>query len=126
MEEKKGFKTCTTCSKEWGKIIDFIKDHKLDINGYQASFDESVEGLFMFTHTTDQCGTTLASKTGNFRFLYDGPDYKINNAYSETCEGHCQRVNDIEPCTQECSMRWARDILQILREHGESLNGKNK
>jgi len=113
------FKICTFCQKEWDDLLELLHDSDLVINGYQASFDDSMEGIFLLTHHKDDCGTTIAIKSGKFRELYEGPDYKIHNAFSPTCEGHCSVVDDLEPCKQECDMRWARDIIQVLKHHGK-------
>jgi hypothetical protein len=112
------FKTCTICSQRWDNMLDLIRDENLFINGYQASFNDAHEGLFMFTHTVNGCGTTFAIPAGKLTQLYNGPEHTIHMAYTEQCAGHCQHEEDLSPCPNDCSMRWARDILQILINHG--------
>lgn len=115
---KNDFKTCTICKSKWLNLIDLVRDKDLYLNGYQASFSESHEGLFLLTHDVDDCGTTMAIKAGDLIDLYDGPKHTIHMAYTEKCDGHCLDSTDMEPCTNECDMRWAREILQILKNHG--------
>ncbi len=117
-KQQTGFKTCTVCAHCWPRIVDLIRDESLYINGYQASFSDSREGLFLFTHDIDGCGTTLAISAGALKKLYTGPEHTIHMAYTERCEGHCMHGDDLAPCTNDCDMRWARDILQVLKAHG--------
>ncbi len=112
------FKTCTVCARRWIKMIDLIRDGDLRVNGYQASFNDAHEGLFMLTHEADGCGTTLAIKAGDLAELYDGPEHGVHMAYTERCEGHCLNGHDLEACGNDCDMKWARDILQVLKNHG--------
>lgn len=114
----KPFKICTICTHHWENLIDLIRDNNLYINGYQASFDDSMQGLFLFTHDVEECGTTFAITAGSLLDLYDGPAYTVHMALTERCDGHCLRQDDFDPCYNECDMRWARDILQILKNHG--------
>lgn len=118
MAETPPFKTCPSCHHHWQTADDLIQDRNLLVNGYQASFDDSLEGLFLLTHEVEGCGTTFAVKAGSLKYLYDGPEYTVHMALTEECEGHCLDNSDLEPCKNECDMRWARDILQILRNHG--------
>lgn len=115
---KKAFKICTNCSFHWDSLLDFIRDKNLELNGYQASFNDAHEGLFLVTHNVAGCGTTLAIPAGSLKSLYNGPEHTIHMAYTERCDGHCMYEDDAELCSNACDMKWARDILQILRNHG--------
>ncbi|MBN2685799.1 MAG: hypothetical protein JXR40_11020 [Pontiellaceae bacterium] len=112
------FKTCPRCAYCWHRMVDLIRDKNLVINGYQASFKDTGEGLFLFTHTVDGCGTTFSIPARALKKLYDGPEYTIHMALTERCKGHCLNDIDLEPCSVECDMKWARDIIQVLKNHG--------
>ena len=119
---EKAFKICPNCSYRWNSMTDFIRDRNLELNGYQASFNDTHDGLFMVTHNMAGCGTTLAIPAKSLTSLYDGPEHMIHMAFTDRCDGHCMYEKDYAPCFKECDMKWARDILQILRDHGpESL-----
>ncbi|MBZ0263601.1 hypothetical protein K8I28_02950 [bacterium] len=106
------------CGTRWQHLADFVTDRDLVVNGYQASFSDSVEGLFVVTHDCENCGTTIAIKAGKFKELYGGPDYSEFKFDSSDCEGHCLDENDFGTCSQECGMRWVRVVLQVLKSHG--------
>lgn len=115
----KAFKTCTICAQRWQEMFDLIRDEDLYVNGYQASFNDACEGLFLFTHDVDGCGTTFGVHAGSLEELYKGPKHTIHMAFTEQCDGHCLYEDDLAPCSNECDMRWVRDILQVLRNHGK-------
>lgn len=112
------FKTCTVCAHRWPRIADLVRDESLYINGYQASFSDAHEGLFLVTHTVDGCGTTLAIMAGALKKLYTGPEHTFRMAFTERCPGRCLHQDDLGPCSNDCDMRWVRDVLQVLRQHG--------
>ena len=122
---KNSFKTCTTCSYHWDSLSDFIRDRNLELNGYQAAFNDAQEGLFLLTHNAAGCGTTLAIPAKSLISLYEGPEHMIHMAFTDRCDGHCMYENDYKPCFNECDMKWARDIIQILRDHGPEAFLKN-
>lgn len=112
------FKECPACSHYWESMVDLIRDGDLFVNGYQASFNDAHEGLFLLTHNISDCGSTLAIPAGRLKELYDGPEHMVHMAYTDRCQGHCLVEDDFAPCTNECDMKWARDVLQILKNHG--------
>lgn len=112
------FKTCSSCGTTWQSMKQFLEDKELVVEGYQASFSDSMDGLFLMTHSCEDCGSTLALKTGLFRELYHGPEFTEHRTNMPGCDGHCLNENDLEPCDQECDMRWVRDVLQMLKNYG--------
>ena len=111
------FKQCRVCLRCWEELTNFVTDRSLEVNGYQASFDDVEEGLILFTHLEEGCHTTLAVRAGELKKLYSGPKYEMRNTGKESCEGHCLNTGDVGPCAAECDMRWVREVLQILRNH---------
>lgn len=109
------------CQKVWNSIEEFIQDNSLFVNGYQATFDAPDDGLYLFTHMKPDCGTTLAVKVATFKPLYHGPVRETLNRGKETCPGYCNTLTEINTCNQDCSMRWMRDMLQILKAHDLSM-----
>ncbi len=68
------------------------------------------------------CGSTLAIKAENFRDLYTGPLYTHRMTGEPACPGRCLRLDDLEPCPNECSMRWVRDVIQTLKNKGAAVD----
>lgn len=54
------YKTCSTCGMKWDSFEELLLDPHVHLNGYQASFVNPESGLILFTHETDECGSTLA------------------------------------------------------------------
>ena len=59
------FKRCSLCGKEWGTREEFVNDSSLHFDGHQRNrrkvlLGRWVDGLLIYTHRVDECGTTLA------------------------------------------------------------------
>lgn len=111
------FKICNKCGYEWNTVESFVLDANLRVEGYQAMFGEPEDGLYILTHECPSCMTSLSVKVESLSSLYKGkrdPDLKF---LSPECEGHCFKQYDLSACNVECSMRWAREVLQYLRNH---------
>jgi hypothetical protein len=59
------FKQCSLCGKEWRTKEEFLGDRTLALNGHQhnrkkISVGGQTGGLLIFTHLTEECGTSLA------------------------------------------------------------------
>jgi hypothetical protein len=66
------FKTCPLCGKVWNTIDEFLSDTELHLNGYQGNMKRLLDGrerygLLLFTHRSEQCGTTLAFEPSVFK-----------------------------------------------------------
>jgi hypothetical protein len=112
----KSFKKCPCCGYTWATREAFLSDGKLKINGYLADLKHIEEGLFLFTHLSRGCGSTMAVKAGDFKDLYDGPIYTERKTGSEECPGHCLHIYDLERCPAECECAYVREVLQTI-EH---------
>lgn len=86
------FKTCSKCGFFWPHRGSFLSDPKLRLIGYQAYFDELMEGLVLFNHI---CGTSLAIQAGDFQDLYDGPMFSERLTGTEECHGYCLHENNL-------------------------------
>lgn len=106
------FKSCTSCRKDWPTRRDFLADPELTLIGYQADFEDLVEGLFLFNHS---CRTTIAIRAGEFTDLYDGPVFAKRARGTEKCPGHCLRKSDLNPCPVKCDCAYVRDVIQTVR-----------
>ena len=112
------FKTCACCGSAWPTLSDLIRDEQVKIIGYQASFSDSYEGLFFFAHRARECGTTIAIPVSCFSELYEGPEYTSHLVCTELCNGLCDSFYDFGVCTQDCDMRWVREIIEVLEKRG--------
>ena len=66
------FKKCTLCGMVWRNREEFLQDPTLILNGYQGSLQgllsgKQKRGLLLFTHLTEECGTTLACDPSAFK-----------------------------------------------------------
>lgn len=66
------FKRCTLCGAEWKDRDEFLHDPSLVLNGYQGNLRQLMsgrqrQGLLLFTHTVEGCGTTLAFDPSEFK-----------------------------------------------------------
>lgn len=113
----KAFKTCRLCETSWPTLADFVKDRKLRVNGYQASFGAPEDGVILLTHDVPGCGTTLGLVAGTLRNLHEGPRYVEVLAGTQACELWCLDEHSIEDCDAPCAMAWIRHVLQYLRRH---------
>lgn len=115
MKSNHPYKVCPKCGNKWNSLEELLEDRNLRIEGYQASFDDSREGLFLFTHAIKNCYSTFSVRTGDLEYLYTGPKYTIHYAFTDKCEQRCPNNKDFENCSVDCDMRWAREILSKLR-----------
>jgi hypothetical protein len=66
------FKRCTLCSAEWATRDDFLNDADNTLDGYvylkrRVVSGKPPEGLLLFTHRAQKCGTTLAIAAARFK-----------------------------------------------------------
>ena len=109
------FKTCPMCKHTWRTKDDFLNGPHLRLVGFQSNFKEIEEGMILFLHYSDNCGTTLAIPVKEFSDLYKGGKYAESKYGTDKCEAHCLDEGDIERCTVKCKNAYIREVLQILR-----------
>jgi len=66
------FKTCPLCRKSWATREDFLDDVHTRLNGYQCNSKRlrqglPADGILVFTHFEQECGTTMALPASSFR-----------------------------------------------------------
>jgi len=110
------FKICGNCSEKWKFRTDFLKDKNLKIIGYQAHFKDIEKGLYLFDHN---CKTTFGVKVSKFKSLYHRIKYDTIKTGTDECTGKCLIKNNLEPCKAECRLAYLREIMQIIKKHGE-------
>ena len=106
------FKRCPKCETEWPSREAFLSDHGLEMIGYQVNFEELMAGIFLLQHS---CGTSLGIPAGEFRSLYDGEIFQERATGTDKCPGFCLRIDDLNPCPEQCECAFVREILQIVR-----------
>ena len=109
----KPFKICPKCDYEWPTTDDFRHDASLFLIGFQAGYRESDRGFYLFNHLVEQdkCNSTIAVGVEHFMSLYNGPMYEDVHVGSETCSGHCARVDDLASCSVPCRNAIAREVM---------------
>lgn len=111
------FMTCSKCGYTWQTRDQFLDDPTIKIIGFQADIETPENSLYLFNHdlADDSCGSTIAIFVSHFLDMYDGPIYDEVIFGSETCSGHCARIDDMELCKNPCRNAVAREIMiQIL------------
>ena len=106
------FKKCTSCGHTWENRDAFLADPDIKIIGYEASFDNIKDGLFLFNHV---CKTTLAMDVKGFDDLYTGPVYDMSLAGTEECSDLCHDMTKLDACDAKCKFAYVRDIIQIIK-----------
>lgn len=109
------FKTCPMCSMTWGTRSDFLQDRTLNLNGYQADFDDLESGLFLFTHNIDGCYTTMAVKVKEFANMYSGKKFDRRKTGGEECPRYCLQIDMLDRCDTQCECAFVREIIQIIQ-----------
>jgi len=109
----KSFKICPKCDYEWQTRDDFLQDASLFLIGFQAGYAKSDKGFYLFNHLVekDTCNSTIAVDVENFMSLYNGALYEDVHAGSETCSGHCAKVDDLARCSVPCRNATAREVM---------------
>ena len=109
----KPFKSCPKCDFVWQTRDDFRQDISLALLGFQAGYGKLDRGFYLFNHLTekDKCNTTIAVGMEHFISLYNGPMYADVHAGSETCSGHCAKVDDLARCSVPCKNAIAREVM---------------
>lgn len=115
--EGETFKSCSNCQMHWHCMDDFIEDPKVQLVGYMPTFDDLLNGLFLFNH---HCGTTLACQVALFEHLYDGPIYQVKKNGQSECPGYCQNKTEFSACPVRCNCAYVRETLRILRQWPKS------
>lgn len=108
------FKTCPMCAKHWASRDAFLDDPTIDFNGYQANFGIMDQGLFYFTHQTDECGSTMVIKAEAFLSLYTGPRYSEDKQLSKECPRFCLDRKQLQRCQAHCRYAFIREVAQII------------
>lgn len=109
------------CSAVWKSRNEFIGDHSLVINGYQANFDYLEYGLFYFTHEVDGCFSTMALRAKEFYDLNPQKKFTERKTFTDECPRHCLDKNNLKKCFTECECAYVRELLcRIKRLKAES------
>lgn len=118
------FKRCTSCGAVWNTREEFLADASVHLDGYQANFMDLEVGLFLFTHRTDSCGTTMAIYAKEFSDLYNGPIFSNSLRDTPECPKLCSRGHSLAPCPQMCECSYVRTVLQTVLNWPKGMNCK--
>lgn len=115
-QDEETFKVCTCCGQVWPTREGFLSDGNIRLRGYQASFKDPAEGLLLFIHMKEGCGTSIAVKAKSFRDIYTGHVYPDSARGSEKCPGYCLGEFNLERCDANCKYAYVRELLQIINQ----------
>ena len=108
------------CLKDWEDREAFLNDHTLELNGYDADFDQLEFGLLYFTHRVAGCYSTMAIEAREFFSLYQGAKYAENLMGSDQCTGKCLKTGDLGACPAHCRFAFVREVVQIIKKRQHS------
>jgi hypothetical protein len=114
------------CAKHWDSQDTFLDDPTLVFNGYQANFGVVEQGLFYFTHETDDCGSTMALKAQAFLSLYTGKRYTENKQLSNECLHYCFDKSELRRCLAHCQYAFVREVTQIIMDRSEKADQRRQ
>jgi hypothetical protein len=109
------FKKCSLCAHIWPTRAEFLADPNIRLEGYQVNFGDLTAGIFIFTHSTMKCGTSLGLEAGRFADLYKGAIFEERMEGTRDCSGMCNHSGVLDPCRKKCECAFVREILQIVR-----------
>ena len=112
------FKMCPKCAYTWKTREDFLEDPSICLIGFQASFEETESGYYLFNHSLrgNPCDTTLAMEVEVFLSLLTRTMFTDIKAKTPICEMHCSSVEDLSQCPVECKNAFAREIMQTFSQ----------
>jgi hypothetical protein len=112
------FKICPKCAYTWKTRDDFLVDPSICLVGFQARFEETESGYYLFNHNLreNHCDTTLAMEVEVFLSLLTGTMFTDIKAKTPICEMHCSNVEDLSQCPVECKNAFAREIMQTFSQ----------
>ena len=115
MSEEQPFKVCTNCGYVWQDRETFLSDRAIRLEGYQVNFVDLEAGLFLFTHTEEECCSTIALPVSGFSDMHDGPVCEENLKDKDECDGTCLHTGVIDGCKAKCECAYVRDVLQTVK-----------
>lgn len=108
------YRTCSVCKHEWESREEFLADPAVRLIGYQVSFRNLMEGVFLFNHEVEGCTTTLAIEAGHFFDLYEGPMFEGRLRGTRECPGYCLHEGELNRCPASCECAFVRDVMQMV------------
>lgn len=113
-------KCCNMCDTCWHEIREVLNDHDLEFNGYLAYPKKPEEGMFLFTHKTDDCGTTISLTVKTFQEICDNANLSITPfelGKAPDCLHFCSRKDDLSNCdSKTCPGVAVRKLVQLIKE----------
>jgi len=100
LEKSHIFKKYPNCGHIWHDRESFLADPEVQLNGYQANFENLKLGLLLFDH--QKCRATMAINASDFRDLFDGPVFEKRKTNTDEYPGYCLRPKELARCPVEC------------------------
>ncbi len=111
------YKSCPCCNSSWTTLRDFLLENELELVGYQANFENALEGLILFHHTKKGCNTTIALPVKNLTALEQ--DLKTLSSFipeTKDCLGYCRDSHNLKDCKNfNCKGRLIRKLIALLQ-----------
>lgn len=109
-------KQCPGCPASFS-LADFRNNPEIHAIGMQFGDADFQDSLYYFNHECPRCGTTFVVSVLEFLPLIDEVVPETSLAGSDTCGGHCTRIDDLAQCDNPCRYAPFRRFLLKLRHH---------
>ncbi|WP_108650442.1 hypothetical protein [Dongshaea marina] len=109
------FKQCPCCHERWRCREEFLADPSIELEGYKVDFTDLEQGLFLFTHRQEGCGSTIAIEVCDFKALYPHTIYQERKTGDPDCPCYCLHKDLLARCENQCQCAFVREVIHIIR-----------
>jgi hypothetical protein len=116
----KDFQVCGSCRSSWPTWDGFVLDPAVRLVGLQVVAGHPNLNLLVFEH---RCGSSISILTPRVRhILPDDGDHEQRAVLmgTESCRGHCVRLEDLERCDAPCANARDRELILLVQRMKEA------
>ncbi len=118
------FKVCSMCGKKWYSMDEFLSDTSLEYNGYQSGCGVCKYGLFYFTHSGNDCGSTMSLKAQAFYPLYIENKCCSKEISERDCMNCSLAERKLTQCSLYCEHIFPTEIAKLMAHYKGESNGQ--
>ena len=107
---RKQFKRCNAC-RRWFSFDDVLHNPEIRPLGMLVSVNDAYEAYYLFLHDIPICQSSFVIEVDYFKHLLEHVPPPISNFRTNSCEGHCANLMDLEVCGRECRNAPYRRLL---------------
>jgi hypothetical protein len=118
------FKKCGSCRVVWADWKSFVDDPAVRLLGLQVVPGMPHANVLVFEHG---CGSSISSLTSRLHHLVSEEDPADNLPRlfgTDTCEGHCRSIADLEACDRPCGNARDRRLAIHISDMKKAASGR--